>query len=126
MKNYLADYMAGMQKARATGATVAPRWNPTGDNQAWFDTEFARKQVADDFDRSMREREMDILASAFKAPERRNFEYRQTQFTPQDRMPQQFAGQSGEFGFRRGAQAPEGLDNFLASLMSRGGFRSGG
>lgn len=128
MKNYLAEYMAGMQQARNTGATVAPRWSQTGDNQAWYDQEFARKQLADDFDRSMRERELGILENAFKMPERRGFEYRQTQFQPRDQMPAQFSGRSGYSAFQRGPQAPEGLDNFLASLMNSrsGGLRSGG
>ncbi len=126
MKNYLSEYLGQMQRDRATGATVAPRWSPTGDNQAWFDTEFARRQVADDFDRSMRQQELDMLKGAFQMPERRPMEFRQTQFQPQA-MPQ-FGGRSNSFGFSRGAQAPEGLDNFLARLLSSGsgGMRSGG
>ncbi len=121
MKNYLQEYLGQMQRDRATGATVAPRWSQTGDNQAWYDNEFAQKQVAADFDRSMRERELGILEGAFKMPERRPMQYQRTEIASQPFIPRE-AMASGYGYSRSGAQAPAELDNYLSGLLTNRRF----
>lgn len=122
--NYLQNILGQMQKQRASGLNPAPRWSSTGDNQGFYDMEFARREADDQFNRDRQMRELDILQGAFQAPQRREFSYQRTQFQPQERMPGGMGGM-GRASF--GREPIPSIQNYLARLMGGGNsLRSGG